>query len=191
MRLYRPIFLSGLIWPEMIFRIKAEVKELCLTFDDGPDPDLTPSVLDLLGERNVNALFFCAGIKAEKYPRLRERIISEGHKVGNHGYFHLDGWRTSRKDYIENVERAAGLTSGNLFRPPYGRLKLSQYHDLRGRYRIIGWDLMPYDFDINMGRGKMLEILEKKIRPGSIVVLHDAVGSLAPSILGEFIDRTQ
>jgi peptidoglycan-N-acetylglucosamine deacetylase len=188
MRLYRPFFMSGLIWPEMIFRIKTQGKAICLTFDDGPDPDTTPGILDLLVKHNISALFFCTGQKAERFTELKERIISGGHKVGNHGYFHLDGWKTSRSEYLDNVERASSCTSDYLFRPPYGRMKLSQYRDLIKTYTIIGWNLMPYDFDNSMGKADIVEILKKKIRPGSVVVLHDNGRSMILQILDEFID---
>jgi peptidoglycan-N-acetylglucosamine deacetylase len=180
--------MSGLIWPRVVSRIKTQGKEICLTFDDGPDPNTTPGILDLLGKHNISALFFCTGQKAERFPELKERIISGGHKVGNHGYFHLDGWKTSRDEYLDNIKRASSFTSDYLFRPPYGRMKLSQYRDLIKTYRIIGWDLMPYDFDNSMGMADILEILKKKIRPGSVVVLHDNGRSMILPILDEFID---
>jgi peptidoglycan/xylan/chitin deacetylase (PgdA/CDA1 family) len=173
----------------MIFRLRTSQKEICLTFDDGPDPDSTPGILDILGKNDTRAIFFCTGIKAEAYPDLTARIVSEGHMTGNHGYLHLDGWRTSREVYTGNVRKAAGLTSGYLFRPPYGRLKPSQYRELIRTYHIMGWDLMPYDFDSSMGKERLLSVLREKIRPGTVIVLHDKAGSLAPAILDEFISH--
>jgi peptidoglycan-N-acetylglucosamine deacetylase len=188
MRLFRPFIRSGLLFPSAIFRIKTQNKELCLSFDDGPDPVSTPGILDILKAHNIKALFFCSGQNAEKYPGLVNLILSAGHIPGNHGYRHLDGWKTPSKEYIENVSEGDRLTSSVLFRPPYGRIRLSQYRRLAKKYSIVFWDLMPYDFDNKMGKDRMLVILKEKIRPGSIIVLHDTSGSTALSFLNDFID---
>jgi peptidoglycan-N-acetylglucosamine deacetylase len=187
MRLIRPGFFAGFIYPEAIFRIDTSEKMLCLTFDDGPDPDSTPELLTLLDAYNIKCIFFCNGSAAERWPSLMKSIISAGHIIGNHGYSHMDGWKTSVKSYLEDIERAEPLTSGTLFRPPFGRMRISQYLDLKKRYRIMMWDVMAYDFDSRLGGEKSLEILEKNIRPGSVIVLHDTAGSAANKILEEFI----
>lgn len=187
MRLFRPFFLSGVFYPEAIFRLKTRNKELCLTFDDGPSPDSTPQILDILDSHSVKALFFCSGQAAEKYPDLITLMVSRGHIIGNHGYCHLNGWKTNRSDYLNNVFKADKFTSPHLFRPPYGRIKPAQYHELLKKYTIIFWDLMPYDYDKNMGNGTILSVLKKKIRPGSVIVLHDKISSSVLSFLSEFI----
>jgi peptidoglycan/xylan/chitin deacetylase (PgdA/CDA1 family) len=187
MRLFRPFFLSRMFYLEAIFRIKTRNKELCLTFDDGPHPDSTPRILDILDDHNIKALFFCTGQKAEKYPGLITLIVSRGHIIGNHGYVHMSGWKTNVSDYINNVIMADKFTSSCLFRPPYGRIKLAQYHELSKQYRIVFWDLMPYDYDKHMGNAKVLSMLKKKIRPGSVIVLHDKASSSVLSFLNEFI----
>jgi peptidoglycan/xylan/chitin deacetylase (PgdA/CDA1 family) len=191
MRLFRPFIRSGLLLPAATFRIKTKNKELCLSFDDGPDPESTPKIIDILNAHNIKALFFCSGQKAEKYPGLVNLILSSGHIVGNHGYRHLDGWKTLAKNYIENVSVAARFTSSVLFRPPYGRIRSSQYRELAKTYEIMFWDLMPYDFDDKVGKDKTLSVLKKKIRPGSIIVLHDTVTSTALSFLNEFINYAE
>ena len=86
MRFFRPCFIAGWLYPEAIFRMKTDEKLLCLTFDDGPDPDSTPELLDLLERHNIKGIFFCDGRAAEKYPELIDLIISNGHLTGNHGY---------------------------------------------------------------------------------------------------------
>ena len=146
---------------------------MCLTFDDGPDPDSTPQLLDILDKHDIKALFFCDGRAAEKYPDLINRMISKGHIIGNHGYNHLNGWKTSLKKYIADVVNAAPYTSSGLFRPPYGRLRFNQYRELKEKYKIVFWDIMPYDFDRSFGSGNSLRVLKKKLRRGSIIVLHD------------------
>lgn len=187
MRLFRPGSIAVWLFPEAIFRIKTDEKLLYLTFDDGPDPDSTPDLLDLLQRLNIKGVFFCDGQAAEKYPELVDLIISKGHITGNHGFMHPDGWRISTDNYVEDVSRAARLTGSSLFRPPFGRMKIGQYRKLKGTYKIVMWDIMPYDFDKDFSTDKSLEVLKKKIRPGSVIVLHDKPGSMANEIIREFI----
>jgi len=190
MRLFRLPWISGWLYPEALFRLKTRDKILCLTFDDGPDPESTTKLLYILDKFKIKALFFCNGRAAEKYPNLVERIKHEGHMVGNHGYNHLNGWTTSAKEYYNDIIRASLFTSGKLFRPPYGLLRPDQYFLLRKSFRIMFWDIMPYDFDKSLGAERSLEILNERIRPGSIIVLHDGRNSTAQLFLEEFLDRT-
>jgi peptidoglycan-N-acetylglucosamine deacetylase len=187
MRLFRPCFFAGWLYPDSIFRIKTSVKLLCLTFDDGPDPESTPVLLKILSKYNIKAVFFCDGRAAEKYPELVKQIVSEGHLIGNHGYTHPDGWKKSKESYLSDILTAEPFTSGKLFRPPYGHLRLDQYRKLKEKFRIVFWDIMPYDFDNSFGPDNSLLILRKKIRPGSIIVLHDTSHSAANKIIEEFI----
>lgn len=187
MRLYRPFVFLKLLYPDAVFRINTGDNDLYLTFDDGPSPESTPRILDILEVHNVKATFFCNGQEAEKYPELVNLTIKKGHLIGNHGYHHLSGLKTKHIEYIENISRAAPLTSADLFRPPYGRLSLAQYRELIKAYTIVFWDLMPYDFDRKMSSEKVLNVLKNKIRPGSVIVLHDITCSTLLSFLGEFI----
>lgn len=188
MRLFRPWSGFSRLYPDAIFRIKTQEKLLSLTFDDGPDPASTPQILGILKRYGIRATFFCTGIKAEKYPDLVSEIKIAGHQIGNHGYSHLNGWRTDFKNYSEDIYRADELTSSEIFRPPYGRLTFRQYSGLKDKYRIFFWDLMPYDFDPSFGAGRSLNILKRKIRPGSVIVLHDTPLSSAGRILEEYIE---
>jgi peptidoglycan/xylan/chitin deacetylase (PgdA/CDA1 family) len=187
MRLFRPCFIARWLFPDALFRIKTTEKVLYLTFDDGPDPDSTPQLLEILEKQDIRALFFCNGREAEKYPGLISLISSKGHIIGNHGYRHLNGWLTSGEKYMADVKTAAPFTSVSFFRPPYGRLSFFNYCRLREAYKIVFWDLMPYDFDSSFGSDNSLRILKNKIRPGSIIVLHDTPSSCANTITGEFI----
>jgi Predicted xylanase/chitin deacetylase len=190
MRLFRPGFLAGCLYPEAIFRIKTTEKILYLTFDDGPDPVSTPQLIDILKSYDIKALFFCDGRKAEKYPDLMNQIRDRGHLIGNHGYNHFDGWRTETVKYINDVTKASYLTSDKIFRPPFGRLSKKQKKRLQDSYKIIFWDIMAYDFDVTFGNEKSLRLLKDKIRPGSIIVLHDTVSSCCNKIIGEFLTFT-
>ena len=150
MRLFKPGFFSGWIYPDAIFRIRTEEKVLCLTFDDGPDPVSTPQILEILEANEIRGLFFCSGQEAEKFPLLISLIRSKGHIIGNHGYSHLDGYITNTQGYIRNFSKGAKFISENIMRPPYGRIRPSQYSELSKNYRVFFWDLMPYDFDPRM-----------------------------------------
>jgi len=187
MRLFRPGLLVRLIYPRGLFRIPAAEKILCLSFDDGPDGLSTENILRILGKHGIRALFFCTGKKAETHPDLMNRIRSSGHIVGNHGYEHLDGFKVSLPDYINNIKQAGALTSVRIFRPPYGRLTFSQYRFLKKDHLIVFWDLMSYDFDPDFPAHQSLDILKRKIRPGSVIVLHDDHRSSANQYLDEFI----
>lgn len=187
MKLFRLPYVAGFLYPDAIFRIKTTEKVLYLTFDDGPDPASTPGLLEILRQHRIKSVFFCSGNKAETYPDLIAQIKSESHIIGNHGYSHLNGWHSTVAEYISDIESAAGFTSDKLFRPPFGRIKKSQFNQLKKRYRIYFWDLMPYDFDSSFGPENSLRILKKKIRPGSVIVLHDTNKSCANTILEEFI----
>jgi peptidoglycan/xylan/chitin deacetylase (PgdA/CDA1 family) len=187
LRLFRPGIFSRVFYPGALFRFRTCEKILCLTFDDGPDPCSTPEILKILAKREVKALFFCTGRNAESYPRLVQEIIASGHKLGNHGYDHLDGWRSSYDDYFENVVKASAFLPGIFFRPPYGRMKPSQFRRLSKEHTIVMWDLMAYDFDKLFGAGRSLEILRRKIRAGSVIVLHDTPQSTVPDFLDDFL----
>jgi peptidoglycan-N-acetylglucosamine deacetylase len=188
MRLFRPCFIAGWLYPEALFRIRTAEKQLFLTFDDGPDPESSTEVLDILNKHEVKAMFFCNGRAAEKYPDLIELIKSQGHMVGNHGYSHPDGWRTSVKKYIADIENAERYTSSSWFRPPYGRLRLRQYKKLKRKYKIVFWDIMPYDFDKSFHPQESYNVLLRKIRRGSVIVLHDQPYSSLIPALHQFIE---
>lgn len=189
MRLFRPGILARLLYPNALFRCRTREKILYLTFDDGPDKTVTPAVIDVLDKHGVKAVFFCLGEAVESNPGLKDIITAHGHIVGNHGFLHLNGKKTDPDNYIRNAERASALTSGTLFRPPYGRLSKAQYKVLSGKFRIVLWDIMPYDFDKAFGGDNSLRILMRMIRPGSVIVLHDTVRSTVLSFLDRFISQ--
>jgi peptidoglycan-N-acetylglucosamine deacetylase len=188
MRFYRPALPARLFFSSGIFRIKTRERKLILSFDDGPVAGSTESILEVLGSREVSAVFFCSGEAAEKSPELVNMIRAQGHLIGNHGYHHLDGLRTTSDLYLENAARADRFTSASLFRPPYGRMTPAQYRLLRAKYYIVLWDVMAYDFDTNFSAEASLDVLKKKIRNGSVIVLHDSPVSSVHVYLAEFID---
>ncbi len=190
-RFYRPPIAARLICRGALFRLPVREKIILLSFDDGPCNGSTGKILDLLSSRNIRALFFCTGTAAKANPELMGRISSEGHLTGNHGYNHLDGFRTPLKVYCDNAIAAEPYTSSFLFRPPYGRLTRKQFNFLKSRYSLIFWDIMPYDFDASLSPERSFDILCRGIRPGSIIVLHDILTSSAHSYLNRFIDHAE
>lgn len=160
--------------PQAISRIHTGSKKIAyLTFDDGPIPETTPYILDTLKKYGAKATFFCVGENVKKYPELYQRLLAEGHYAGNHTFNHLKGWKTPLKQYIDNVEECSRYVSSELFRPPYGKMTLRQYHALKTRFQLIYWDVLTPDYDITTTARDCLDIIKKKTRPGSIIVLHD------------------
>jgi peptidoglycan/xylan/chitin deacetylase (PgdA/CDA1 family) len=188
-RLYRPLFIAKCIYKRALFRIKTTERTLCLTFDDGPFSGSTEQILEILGKTGVKAIFFCTGSQASTYPGLMDTIRSAGHETGNHGYLHISGFTSGSKDYLVNCYAASAFTSEKLFRPPYGRMTIPQYLKLSRKYRIVMWDLMGYDFDKNFGAERSLSVLKRKIRNGSVIVLHDRPDSTVHEFLEEFINH--
>ena len=155
-----------------------------LTFDDGPTPEITEWVLFQLKEYNAKATFFCIGNNIKKYPEIFKKVIEEGHAIGNHTFNHVKGWKTSNKTYINEVESCEEVIRKSslkhqptkLFRPPYGKIKPSQSRILRKKgYKIIMWDVLSVDFDVNITSQNCLNNVIENIENGSIIVFHDSV----------------
>ena len=144
-----------------------------LTFDDGPDPEITPWVLDLLKGEGIKATFFCVGENVKKYPEIYNRILSEGHSVGNHSMEHLKGIKVPTGKYVRSVQEAANWIDSDLFRPPYGRISLLQTYKLKRKFRIIMWTWLSYDFDRQVTIERILSNAKKRIVSGDILVVHD------------------
>ena len=165
-----------ILFPGAICRIPVENKKtVYLTFDDGPIPEATPMVLDILKQHNVRATFFCVGDNIKKHHGIFERVKKEGHTIGNHTFNHLDGWKKSVKEYADNVRTCQELVNSRLFRPPYGRITLKQYKHLEREYDIIMWDVLSMDYDKDLTAEECLELVKKHTRPGSIIVFHDSI----------------
>lgn len=197
-RLYR-----GVVWradkapylPSASFPQQGQGASLYLTFDDGPIPEMTPRILEILREKQVKATFFCVGDNVRKYPELLEAILADGHSVGNHTFHHLPGLQTSTEQYLRDVVAAEEIInralpdnqSGSarqsiglcpLFRPPYGRMRPSQKRELLRRgYTIVLWDVLTHDYNPRYSTDKLVRIVRQYTRPGSVVVFHDSLRS--------------
>lgn len=163
------------IWRTPIWRINPAEKSVYLTFDDGPNPKVTPLVLDILDKFGVKATFFCVGENVKKYPEVFREVKRRGHTVGNHTFNHLKGYKSSTQDYVKNVWKADEYVHSNLFRPPHGRIKLSQIRTLKRDFKIIMWDFITYDFDSKVTPDAILKDVKKRTRNGSIVIFHDSL----------------
>lgn len=158
-----------------VWTIPNKNKIIYLTFDDGPNPEVTPLVLDVLDQYDATATFFCVGENVERYPDLFNEIKNRGHNVGNHTYNHLKGFQTDTKTYIENVEKADKLVKSKLFRPPYGRIKWRQARKLSKKYQVIMWSLLTYDYDSSVDVAEIVDEVQKKSKSGDIVLFHDSL----------------
>lgn len=168
------------IFSNHVWEISNTENKIYLTFDDGPIPEITEWVLEELKKHNAKATFFCIGHNMEKHPEILEKVINDGHSVGNHTFNHLNGWKTSTKEYIENSIQWSVVSgqspNGKLFRPPYGKIKSSQSKKLRQLgYKIIMWDVLSADYDTAISPEKCLENVLKNVTSGSIIVFHDSV----------------
>ena len=169
-----PNFIQNL-FPNFTWSIPTDEPRLYLTFDDGPIPEVTPWVLDTLNKYNAKATFFCVGENIEKHQDVFNRILEEGHAVGNHTYNHINGWKSENLAYFHNVRKCARLTNSDLFRPPYGKLKPKQVQFLSRHYRIVMWDILSGDFDEEVSKVQCLRNVVKRAIPGSVIVFHDSI----------------
>ncbi len=196
-------FFSKYTW-----RFSLAKKEIYLTFDDGPTPEITDFVLDQLKKHNAKATFFCIGKNTVNHPEIFNRILSDKHSIGNHTQNHLNGWKIPKDDYLENVlecenvistemekSQISKLKSQNLklFRPPYGKIRSSQAKEiLKKGYKIIMWDVLSADFDTSISKEKCLDNVLKNTKNGSIIVFHDSIKAaeklrfVLPKVLEEF-----
>lgn len=176
MLIEHPPFLYRALYPDSLWLLPGEKeKTVYLTFDDGPIPDVTPWVLDLLDKYNIKATFFCVGENVSKYPHIYDMILEHGHRTGNHTHNHLQGIKEKHQSYIENVEQATKHIESNLFRPPHGHMKFSQYRKLKKEYKIIMWDVVTRDYSKFQTPEKVFKNVQKHTRNGSIIVFHDSL----------------
>jgi peptidoglycan/xylan/chitin deacetylase (PgdA/CDA1 family) len=171
-----PRLVSKVLFPGYLWSIEKSEKTLYLSFDDGPHPEATTYVLDLLKEYNAKATFFCIGKNVAAFPDIYSRIKNEGHRVGNHTMNHLNGWKTGDKDYINNIMEAAKYIDSKLFRPPYGRITRFQAQSLKdaANFKIVMWTVLSGDFDLSITGEQCFKNVRKKAAAGSIVVFHDS-----------------
>ena len=183
-----PKFIRNL-FPSIVWKNKNYENKIWLTFDDGPSPETTPLILDILKQENVKATFFLIGSEIEQYPKLFKLIIANGHIVANHSYSHKNGWKCNNTSYFDDIEKCQRLMPENkLFRPPYGKISPFQIQHLKKEYKIILWDVLSWDFHINSQPKKIKEHVLNNSVPGSIIVFHNNEKSL--SALKNILQKT-
>lgn len=190
MLIEQPPLLYRLLYPRTIWRKPTEgEKVVYLTFDDGPIPEITPWVLDVLDKYNIKATFFCVGDNVRKHPEVYAEVLRRGHKVGNHTFNHLQGIKTRTKNFVKNADLAHEYIDSSLFRPPHGHMRWPQYWALRNKYEIVMWDVVTRDYSKYMDPDKVYDNVRHYTREGSVIVFHDSLkaernmkGALAKSI---------
>lgn len=165
------------LYPGAIWRMDPKERAVYLTFDDGPIPEITPWVLDLLDKYEIKATFFLVGDNVRKHPEEFKMILERGHRVGNHTFNHIRGFEYSRKNYLDNTEKANELIKSDLFRPPHGHMRAYQYYALRKNYKIVMWDLVTRDYSNKLNGGQVFEKVKHYVRNGSIITFHDSLKS--------------
>ncbi len=173
-RVRLPGFITAL-FSDAVWRMDETERVVYLTFDDGPIPEVTPWVLDLLRKENIKATFFCVGENVQKYADVYQKILNEGHSVGNHTFNHWQGLKKNNQSYFRNIEKASGFIDSDLFRPPHGWLKAAQYCYLKKHFRIIMWDVISCDYDSSVDPEKVFSNIRNFVRPGSIITFHDSL----------------
>jgi peptidoglycan/xylan/chitin deacetylase (PgdA/CDA1 family) len=173
---YTPRWLQWL-QPQSLWRGKGAENKVYLTFDDGPIPEVTPFVLETLAQFQAKATFFCVGDNVRKHPTIFQQIIEAGHRVGNHTYNHLNGWKTDTEVYLENVAQCQQYLPNTtpFFRPPYGKLTYLQAKKIRQDYKIVMWNVLTYDFDATLAPETCLQKVQQYTKAGAIIVFHDSL----------------
>ena len=163
------------LFPNRVWQIPTAQKEIFLSFDDGPHPRITPMVLDMLASHGAKASFFCIGDRVKRFPGIYQRIVDEGHAIGNHTFHHLNGWKTNDADYLTNITEAALCIDSRLFRPPYGRIKGSQARAIVAKgFKTIMWTVLSGDYDAKLNPAQCANRVLDNIAPGCIYLFHDA-----------------
>lgn len=180
MRYYKTPNSLQKVFSSFVWKIPQEKPTIYLTFDDGPIPELTPWVMEILREYKAKATFFCVGDNIQKHSAIFRNLLQEGHSVGNHTYSHLNAWKTDKKNYLQDIQKCQceienreGKTC--FFRPPYGKLNFYLRKEIEKIYQIVLWDVLSYDFDEQVSRETCLKNTLKNCENGSIIVFHDNI----------------
>ena len=175
MRVRPPKFIKRL-YPSVIWNFYNidDKTSVYLTFDDGPNPEVTPWVLKQLEKYNAKATFFCLGKNVEQHPETYKMILQQGHRVGNHSYSHVKGFGVNVGRYVEDFDFAEEFIETNLLRPPYARCTPRQIKMLSQRFHIVMMDIVSRDYSNKISPRRCLRNITKYVQAGSIVGLHDS-----------------
>jgi len=171
-----PVWIKWL-YKSCVWNLNPKENNLYITFDDGPHPTITPLVLDELKKYNAKATFFCIGKNVDSYHDVYQRIIDEGHAVGNHTQNHLNGWKSGDEAYLNDIWEAKKHIDSSLFRPPYGRISNFQIKQLakeKFKLKVVMWSVLSGDFDKEISNEDCANNVILNAKSGSIVVFHDS-----------------
>jgi len=175
----QPSFFLRCFYPHALWRMDRREKAVYLTFDDGPIPEATPFILDTLDKFGAKATFFMVGDNACKYPHLLHEVRMRGHRIGNHTFNHLSGFRHCTWTYLANVKKAETVLQTELFRPPHGWMMPTEYRVLRHcGYKVVMWDVITRDYSKLMTAEDVVNNVKRYTRPGSIITFHDSLKSI-------------
>ncbi|MBW6490055.1 MAG: polysaccharide deacetylase family protein [Lentimicrobium sp.] len=186
-----PALLRSLTRKNLTWDITDRPGEIFLTFDDGPVPEITPRVIEILKQFNARATFFCVGDNVAKYPEVHQLLLDAGHSTGNHTFHHLNGWKKTLEEYLADIKKCNQLVSSKLFRPPYGRIRPSFIKYISNDYRIVMWSVLTGDYDKTLTPAQVLKNATENTTDGSIVVFHDSQKAAANLFyaLPEFLEH--
>ncbi len=162
-------FFLGSFW-----RINGGEKIVYLTFDDGPHPVITEWVLSQLEIYKQKATFFCIGKNVDAHTSVLKNVIEKGNAIGNHSYSHNKNFVNKNQAFFDDINKCQSLLKTNLFRPPYGKIKFSQFYKLRKHFNIIFWDVLSYDYSDKYSGEDCAHFVKKYLRNGSIITFHDS-----------------
>ena len=172
----QPPLIYRILFPEALWRLKrGGSKKVFITFDDGPIPEVTPWVLDLLDSYGIKATFFLVGDNVRRYPELFEEIKRRGHSYGNHTMHHLQGFKVTTHRYMRDITEADQLIGSSLFRPPHGLIRWKQARGIKNHYNIVMYDLVTRDYSKKLTPEEVLDNVKRYVRNGSIIVFHDSL----------------
>lgn len=165
------------LYSQCLWEVPDTTRRVYLTFDDGPHPLATPFVLEQLAFYEAPATFFCIGKNVMANPHIYQSVLAAGHAVGNHTFHHLNGWKTATAEYLADIKRASEWIDSPWFRPPYGRITRAQLRKLRTDFpqlKPVMWSVLSGDFDTTMTGNDCFELIQRHVKPGSILVFHDS-----------------
>jgi peptidoglycan-N-acetylglucosamine deacetylase len=173
------VSLLGRVFPDVLWRVDTQAPLVALTFDDGPAPDHTPRVLEVLARHRARATFFLVGDRAQAYPALVQRLRDEGHEVGNHSYTLRSALKLpdgELRAQMLRTEAVLGLAGPvKLYRPPGGLIRARALADVRAHgYRCVLGSAYPFDGQ-RPPSGYIRWLVSKNLAPGAIVILHDGI----------------
>lgn len=172
----QPPLVYRLLFPEAWWRLKKRHRKIVfLTFDDGPVPEHTPWVLDLLDRYGIKATFFMVGDNVRRHPELLDEVRRRGHSYGNHTMHHLQGMKVTARRYIRDITEADALIDSPLFRPPHGIMRWKQARMIKDHYNVVMYDLVTRDYSRKLSPAQVVDNVRRFARNGSIIVFHDSV----------------